>query len=64
MIISDFKTPAGIVAVGSLQALPIWLYAHYMKLFLELGIPSWVVYLGIGLLAAGRALCMAVEVND
>ncbi len=58
----DFKTPLGFFVIGGLQVLPMWLYCHYFGVFTDLSIPPFIQYMGIGVLAAGRALCLAVEV--
>ena len=53
----------GITAIAGLQVLPMWLYAHYKGVLMALGVPVALQYVGIGLLSAARALCMAVEVS-
>jgi len=59
---SDFKSLWGFIAVGSLHVLPLWLYCHYSGVFIDIFIPMSLQYVGIGLLASGRSLCMLVEV--
>ena len=61
--ISDFKTAMGVTAITGLQVLPMWLYAHYTGVLSTLHIPGVLQYMGIGVLAASRALCSAVEVG-
>eukprot|EP00914_Ancora_sagittata_P030376 GHVO01060702.1.p1 GENE.GHVO01060702.1~~GHVO01060702.1.p1 ORF type:complete len:209 (+),score=6.22 GHVO01060702.1:56-682(+) len=58
---NNFRNPWGVVAVGSLHVLPVWLFCHYHGLLTAWSIPSVIQHVGIGLLAAGRALCAAVE---
>ncbi|KAI0232678.1 hypothetical protein LSAT2_017021 [Lamellibrachia satsuma] len=56
-----FNSLWGFIAVGSLHALPLWLYCHYSGVLSALLIPLPLQYVGVALLAAGRALCMLVE---
>ncbi|KAK2178466.1 hypothetical protein NP493_542g00015 [Ridgeia piscesae] len=57
----NFKSLWGFIAVGSLHVLPLWLYCHYSGVFIDIFIPMSLQYVGIGLLASGRSLCMLVE---
>ena len=59
-----FKTSFGIIAISGLHALPIWLYGHYFGVLHAWHIPLFLQYVGIALLSAGRALCMAAEVTN
>lgn len=52
----------GSAAIGGLHVLPLWLYCHYTEVLSDLYVPLSVQYVGIVVLAAGRALCAAVEV--
>ncbi|XP_078661350.1 uncharacterized protein LOC144905519 [Branchiostoma floridae x Branchiostoma belcheri] len=57
-----FKTPAGTFAITGLHVLPLWLYGHVKGVQLySWHLPPTVHYTAILLLAAGRALCVPVE---
>ncbi|XP_036393259.1 uncharacterized protein si:ch1073-145m9.1 isoform X1 [Megalops cyprinoides] len=58
-----FKTPLGVLVIGGLHVLPVWLYGYQLGVLTEpLCVPDWLQVLGILLLAMGRVLCFAVEV--
>ncbi|XP_064612319.1 uncharacterized protein LOC135476269 [Liolophura sinensis] len=58
-----FKTPMGIVAIGSLHILPIWLYAYQCSFLTEsLDMPLWGQLGVMAGLVMGRVLCLAVEI--
>ncbi|KAL5016959.1 hypothetical protein ScPMuIL_006548 [Solemya velum] len=59
----NFRTVWGAMAIGGVFILPIWLYAydtHFLHEYLLA--PRCVVYAGIALLSAARALAASVEV--
>lgn len=54
----------GIVAIGALHILPIWLYAYQGGFLTEsLNIPPWGQVGVMTGLVMGRGLCLAVEVR-
>ncbi|KAL2096163.1 hypothetical protein ACEWY4_008311 [Coilia grayii] len=58
-----FKTPLGVLAIAGLHVLPVWLYGYQHGILTStLHIPEWFQGVGILLLAAGRLLCMCVEI--
>ncbi|XP_063060916.1 CDP-diacylglycerol--glycerol-3-phosphate 3-phosphatidyltransferase [Engraulis encrasicolus] len=60
---NGFKTPLGVFTIAGLHVLPVWLYGYqYGFLTSALHIPHSLQILGILLLAAGRLLCMCVEI--
>ncbi|KAJ8280945.1 hypothetical protein GJAV_G00061350 [Gymnothorax javanicus] len=59
----DFKTPVGFFAIAGLHVLPVWLYGWQKEvLSWPLCVPIWLQIIGVLLLAAGRLLCLCVEV--
>lgn len=56
---NGFKTAYGILAIGGLHGLPLWLFAWEYNLFECL--PQWLIYLGCVILVIGRVLCASVE---
>ncbi|ELT87632.1 hypothetical protein CAPTEDRAFT_132044, partial [Capitella teleta] len=58
---NNFRNLCGVMSVGSLHVLPVWLFCDYHGLLTNWAIPLAVQHLVIGLLAAGRAMCAAVE---
>ncbi|XP_015223158.1 CDP-diacylglycerol--glycerol-3-phosphate 3-phosphatidyltransferase isoform X1 [Lepisosteus oculatus] len=60
---NGFKTPPGVLAIGGLHVLPVWLYGYQRGVLTEpLSIPAWLQGLGAIVLIAGRLLCFTVEV--
>lgn len=59
-----FKTPLGVFTIAGLHVLPVWLYGYQHGVLTNtFYIPEWFQGLGLMLLAAGRLLCMSVEVS-
>ncbi|XP_031429492.1 CDP-diacylglycerol--glycerol-3-phosphate 3-phosphatidyltransferase [Clupea harengus] len=57
-----FKTPLGVFTIAGLHVLPVWLYGYQHGVLTNtFYIPEWFQGLGLMLLAAGRLLCMSVE---
>ncbi|XP_064158457.1 CDP-diacylglycerol--inositol 3-phosphatidyltransferase isoform X1 [Anguilla rostrata] len=58
-----FKTPTGVLAIGGLHVLPVWLYGYQQGVLSRpLCVPEWLQVLGVLVLAGGRLLCLCVEV--
>ncbi|KAK4014090.1 hypothetical protein OUZ56_026635 [Daphnia magna] len=58
-----FKTPYGILAVGGLHVLPIWMFGWDRNVFKShlSFLPSWIPISGFIILLSGRILCALVE---
>ncbi|CAH1242210.1 Hypp6500 [Branchiostoma lanceolatum] len=57
-----FKTPVGMFAIAGLHVLPLWLYGHETGVQLYTWhLPHTIHYTAVLLLAAGRMLCVPVE---
>ncbi|KAG9265169.1 hypothetical protein AMEX_G21538 [Astyanax mexicanus] len=56
-----FKTPPGVLTIAGLHGMPVWLYGLQHNVLSQFCIPQWLQILGFLLLAAGRLLCLAVE---
>ncbi|KAI1893380.1 hypothetical protein AGOR_G00123140 [Albula goreensis] len=58
-----FRTPLGVLAIGGLHVLPVWLYGYQRGVLSQtLCIPDWLQVLGVLVLATGRLVCLSVEV--
>ncbi|KAG9328654.1 hypothetical protein JZ751_011557 [Albula glossodonta] len=56
-------TPLGVLAIGGLHVLPVWLYGYQRGVLSQtLCIPDWLQVLGVLVLTAGRLVCLSVEV--
>ncbi|XP_074643054.1 uncharacterized protein LOC141900181 [Tubulanus polymorphus] len=59
---NGFKTIWGLFAIGSLDCLPVCMYIFSNGWLTAHGVPYFLQYFCIGVLSAGRALCMVCEV--
>ena len=60
----DFLSPFGLLAIGSLNVLPVWLCALRVGVLASLAIPLSLVQLVTLILIVGRLICAIVEVRD
>ncbi|KAL6471120.1 hypothetical protein MHYP_G00197700 [Metynnis hypsauchen] len=59
---NGFRTPLGVLTIAGLHGLPLWLYGiQHGFLSLLFHVPHWLQIFCLLLLAAGRLLCLAVE---
>ncbi|XP_046446243.1 uncharacterized protein LOC124195730 [Daphnia pulex] len=58
-----FKTPYGILAIGGLHVLPIWMFGWQHNVFEThfSFLPTWIILSGFIILLSGRILCAMVE---
>ena len=64
LYITGYRSPLGFYVIAGIHFLPIWLYAHYFNVLSEvIGVPKLCQYLGIAVLAGGRAVGAVVEVS-
>nr|CAH0106330.1 unnamed protein product [Daphnia galeata] len=59
----NFKTPYGILAIGGLHVLPIWMFGWKYNVFEThfSFLPQWITLSGLIILISGRILCAMVE---
>jgi hypothetical protein len=63
LCITGFHTPFGVLAIGSLHALPLWLYCLSNNVTSSLFIPAIASWFITAVLVIGRVLCASVEVR-